>query len=222
MPNNGRITWDEAEKRKYEYGVSQGVLYPMGGNGTYDAGVAWNGLINITDSPEGAEVSEMYADGIYYAGIVGAEKYGISIESYTYPDEFAECDGTVSPIPGMAIGQQSRKTFGLSWRSEIGNADNDRLGYKIHVAYGLRASVSEKSHDTVNDSPEAGTFSWDASGTPVPVTGYKPTAKLEFDSTKLGAGKMKALEDILYGTESTTARLPKPDEILSALNQVGG
>lgn len=220
MAENARITWDEAENRKYEYGVSQGVLYPMGSDGSYENGEPWNGLTNITDKPEGAEINEMYADGIYYAGITGAEKYGATIEAFTYPDSFAACDGTAQPIPGMIVGQQERKKFGLSWRSEIGNANTDKLGYKIHVAYGLRASVSEKAHDTVNESPEAGTFSWDANGTPVPMPGYKPTAKLEFDSTKLGAKKMAALEDILYGSASGAATLPSPSEILTKLQAV--
>ena len=134
MPTNARLIWDEAENRKYEYGVSQGVLFPMKDDGAYDAGKAWNGLTNITDQPEGADINKMYADGIYYAGIRGAEEYHASIEAYTYPDEFAECDGSAEPIPGMYIGQQTRKKFGLSWRTEIGNANTDKLGYKIHVA----------------------------------------------------------------------------------------
>lgn len=217
MPTNARLIWDEAENRKYEYGVSQGVLFPMKDDGAYDAGKAWNGLTNITDQPEGADINKMYADGIYYAGIRGAEEYHASIEAYTYPDEFAECDGSASPIPGMYIGQQTRKKFGLSWRTEIGNANTDKLGYKIHVAYGLSASPTEKSHDTVNDSPEANPWSWDAEGTPVPMTGYKPTAKLEFDSTKLTAAQMTALEDLLYGSSTAASKLPTPNEILTAL-----
>lgn len=203
MPTYAALTWDEAENRKYEYGVSKGVLYPMRDNGSYAAGVAWNGLTNITDKPEGAEISEMYADGIYYAGIAGAEKYGSTIEAFTYPDEFAQCDGSAQPIPGMYMGQQARKKFGMCWRTEIGNANSEILGYKLHVAYGLRASVAEKAHDTVNESPEAQTMSWDAKGTPVPVPGYKPTAKLEFDSTVLGSAKMAALEALLYGSEGS-------------------
>lgn len=216
----GRITWDEAENRKYEYGVSQGVLFPMKDDGGYEAGEAWNGLTNITDQPEGADINKMYADGILYAGIRGAEEYHNSIEAFTYPDSFAECDGSAQPIPGMYMGQQLRKKFGLSWRSEIGNANTETLGYKIHIAYGMSASPSEKAHDTVNESPEAQTMSWDAEGTPVPVPGYKPTAKLEFDSTKLGAEKMKALEDLLYGTDSKASSLPTPSEILTALKAV--
>ena len=190
MSTYARLTWDEAENRKYEYGVSQGVLFPMKDDGTYDEGKPWNR---------------------------GAEEYHNSIEAYTYPDEFAECDGSAQPIPGMYLGQQVRKKFGLSWRTEIGNANTDKLGYKIHVAYGLSASPTEKSHDTVNDSPEANPLSWDVEGTPVPTTGYKSTAKLEFDSTKLNAAQMKALEDLLYGSVAAASKLPSPDEILTAL-----
>lgn len=200
MPTTASLTWDAAADRRYEYGVSKGVLYPMDVTGAYQEGKAWNGLTNITDSPEGADVTRLWADGIEYAALRGAEEYHASIEAYTYPDEFCECDGSVQPIPGMYIGQQNRKKFGLCWRTEIGNANTDNLGYKIHVAYGLSASPSEKNHDTVNDSPEAQTFSWDVEGTPVPIPGYKPGVKMEFDSTKLGAAKMAKLEEILYGS----------------------
>lgn len=220
MANTAPITWDEAENRLYEYGISKGVLFPMENSGAYAEGKAWNGLINITDSPEGADVTKLWADGIQYAGITGAEEYHNSTEAYTYPEEFAACDGSASPVKGMYVGQQPRKKFGLCWRTEIGNANTDTLGYKLHIAYGLSASPTEKSHDTVNDSPDAQTFSWDFEGTPVPMTGYKPTAKLEFDSTKLGAAKMKVLEDILYGTATDASRLPTPDEILAALKDV--
>lgn len=212
------IIWDEAAKRFYEYGVSKGVFYPSTGDGTYGAGQAWNGLINVTDSPEGADVTKLWADGIQYAGIRGAEEYNGSIEAYTYPDDFAECDGSASPMPGMYIGQQNRKKFAMSWRTEIGNANTDTFGYKIHIAYGLSVSPTEKTHDTVNDSPDAQTFSWDFEGTPVPFTGYKPVAKVEFDSTKLGEEKMKILEDLLYGTVSAEATLKNPDEIFTLLN----
>lgn len=217
---NAAITWDEAANRLYEYGVSKGVLYPMDDYGTYEEGEAWNGLINITDSPEGADITKLWADGIQYAGIRGAEEYHNSIEAYTYPESFAACDGSATPIEGMHVGQQPRKKFGLCWRTEVGNANTDTLGYKLHVAYGLSASPSEKSHDTVNDSPDAQTFSWDAEGTPVPMTGYKPTAKLEFDSVKLGTAKMAALEKLLYGSTEAAAKLPTPAELLAALQAV--
>lgn len=220
MPTYAALTWDEAENRIYEYGVSKGVLYPMQDNGSYANGKAWNGLINVTDNPEGADVTKLWADGIQYAGIRGAEEYHGSIEAYTYPEEFAACDGSASPIEGMYVGQQPRKKFGLCWRTEIGNANTDTLGYKIHVAYGLSASPTEKSHDTVNDSPDAQTFSWDAEGTPVPMTGYKPTAKLEFDSTKLSEAKMTKLKEILYGSSTANATLPTPNEILTSLQAV--
>lgn len=220
MPTTAPITWDEAENRLYEYGVSKGVLFPLEDSGAYAEGKAWNGLINVTDNPEGADITKLWADGIEYAGIRGAEEYHNSIEAYMYPPEFAACDGSATPIEGMYVGQQPRKKFGLCWRTEIGNANTDTLGYKLHVAYGLSASPTEKSHDTVNDTPDAQTFSWDAEGTPVPMTGYKPTAKLEFDSTKLGAAKMAALEDILYGSTTAASRLPTPNEILTALKAV--
>lgn len=220
MATTAPLTWDEAQNRLYEYGVSKGVLFVMKDDGAYDEGKAWNGLINVTDNPEGADVTKLWADGIQYAGIVGAEEYHNSIEAYTYPSEFGVCDGSASPIEGMSVGQQPRKKFGMSWRTEIGNANTETLGYKIHVAYGLTASPTEKSHDTVNDSPDAATFSWDAEGTPVPMTGYKPTAKLEFDSTKLGEKKMKALENLLYGSTSAASKLPTPNEILTALQAV--
>jgi hypothetical protein len=220
MPTYAALTWDEAENRKYEYGVSNGVLYPMQDDGSYAQGVAWNGLTNITDKPEGADINKMYADGILYAGIRGVEEYHASIEAYMYPDEFAQCDGSAQPITGMYMGQQPRKKFGLCWRTEIGNANTETLGYKIHVAYGLTASPTEKAHDTVNESPEAGTLSWDCEGTPVPVTGYKATAKLEFDSTKLGDNKMTALKALLYGSTTANASLPDPATIIATLNAV--
>lgn len=214
------IVWDEAEKRLYEYGVSKGVLYPLNSDGTYGEGKAWNGLINVSDSPEGADITKLWADNIQYAGLRGAEEYKGSVEAYMYPPEFAACDGSAQPIPGMFVGQQPRQKFGLCWRTEIGNANTDTLGYKIHIAYGLSASPSEKSHDTVNDSPDTQTFSWDVEGTPVPMTGYKPTAKLEFDSTILGDAKMTALEALLYGSTTAAATLPSPNLILSTLQAV--
>ena len=211
------LTWDEAANRKFEYGVSKVVLFPMGDEGAYEAGVPWNGMINITDNPDGAEVTKLWADNMEYATMQSAEQYHCSAEAYTYPDEYAACDGSAQPVVGMYLGQQKRKKFGLCWRTEIGNANNDALGYKIHVAYGLSATPTEKAHDTVNDSPDAQTFNWDMDGTPVPVTGYKPTAKIEFDSTKLSTAKMTALENLLYGSNSAASQLPLPDAIITAL-----
>jgi hypothetical protein len=220
MPTTARITWDEAADRKYEYGVSQGVLYVMNDDGTYGEGKAWNGLTNVSDQPEGAEVTKLWADNIFYAGIRGSEEYKASIEAYTYPTEFGACDGTAEPIPGMKVGQQPRKKFGLCWRTEVGNANTDRFGYILHVAYGLSAAPTEKAHDTINDSPEASPFSWECEGSPVPMTGYQPTAKLEFDSTVLGTAKMTALEAVLYGSASAAASLPTPDSIKTTLAAV--
>lgn len=195
-----RLVWDKTGERLYETGVSRGVLYLPDAQGAYSNGVAWNGLTDVSESPSGAEPTPLYADDIKYLNLISAEEYAATIEAYTYPDEFAACDGSAEPITGMYVGQQNRKKFGLCWRTEIGNANTDKLGYKLHVAYGLSASPTEKAHDTVNDSPEANPWSWDTEGTPVPMSGYKPTAKLEFDSTKLGATKMAALEALLYGT----------------------
>nr|DAI45352.1 MAG TPA: tail tube protein [Caudoviricetes sp.] len=214
---NQRLVWDLASERKYTYGVSQGVLYTMGDTGEYETGVVWNGLVNVSDKPEGGDATKLYADGIYYADIPNVEQYKMSLEAYMYPDEFSKCDGTAEPEVGVRMGQQRRKKFGMSWRTEIGNANTDSLGYVIHVAYGLRAAPSERSYDTVNESAEAKTLSWDVDGTPVSVAGYKPSCKLEFDSTKLSAGKMKALENLLYGSEAAAAKLPTPDELFAAI-----
>lgn len=212
-----KITWDEAKNRVYEYGVSKGVHYMMDEKGVYNKAAAWNGLINVTDSPEGADNTKLWADGIQYAAMRAAEEYGMSVEAYTYPDQFAECDGSVEPVPGMYVTQQERKTFGMCWRTEIGNADNHESGYKLHLAYGLTASPSERSHDTVNDSPDAATLSWDMEGVPVPFTGHKPTAKIEINSTKVDPEKLTALENVLYGSDTEAARLPLPDEVLTLL-----
>lgn len=202
---NVKLTWDAPEDRKFEYGVSQGVFYGMDANGAYTDAEAWNGLTKVSDNPSGAESNKLWADGIEYADLPSKEQYSASIEAFMYPPKFAVCDGSAQPMPGMFVGQQTRKKFGLSWRTEIGNANNSELGYKIHVAYGLRVTPSEQSHDTVNENPDASSFSWDASGTPVPVTGYKPTCKLTFDSTVLGPAKMAVLEDMLYGRNAVAA-----------------
>lgn len=213
-----RLTWDDAGKRLYETGVKQGVLYPQDDNGAYPKGVAWNGLTAVTESPEGAEPTPLYADDIKYLNLLSTEEFKATVEAYTYPDEFAECDGSGSLVEGVTIGQQDRKTFGLSYRTSIGNdVKGNKYGYKLHIVYGCLAAPSEKAYATVNDSPEAITFSWEVSTTPVNVTGFKPTASLVLDSVKLGAAKMKAIEDILYGSSTAEARLPLPDEIKSII-----
>lgn len=214
-PPPAPISWDEAENRQFEYGVSKGILFLMNDDGTYAGGKPWNGLTNITDEPEGADLNKFYADGIFYAGVRGSEQYRASIEAYTYPEEFAQCDGSEQPIPGMYVSQQKRRRFGLCWRTEIGNANTETFGYKIHIAYGLSASPSEKPHDTVNDSLEVNPFTWNIEGNAVAVNGYKPTVKLEFDSTKLSPARMRALEDLLYG--SAEPILVSPDDLLNIL-----
>lgn len=226
-----KLQWDKSGERYWETGVSKGVLFPMSSTpGTYGDGVPWNGLINITQSPTGAEANALYADNIKYLNLMSVEELEASIEAYTYPDEFAECDGSATIAQGAKIGQQNRKMFALSYQTKIGNDLNPDLGYKIHIIYGCLASPSERSHDSVNDSPEAMTFSWDLTTTPVEVTGFKPTASIEIDSTKTNAAKLTQLEEILYGKDATTepvsaavpARLPLPEEIITILGTVQG
>lgn len=213
-----KLTWDDTGKRFYETGVKQGVLYPQAEGGTYPKGVAWNGLISVTESPSGAEPTPLYADDIKYLNLVSAEEYGATIEAYTYPDEFAECDGSAELVPGVTVGQQNRKTFGLSYKTTLGNdVAGNEYGYKLHLIYGAMAAPSEKGYSTINDSPEAITLSWEVSTTPVSVTGLKPTASITIDSTKVDKTKLTALEDILYGGESKEARLPLPDEIATLM-----
>ena len=221
-----KIKWDETGKRFYETGVRNGVLYVMDDTGAYPAGVPWNGLTSVTESPSGAEPTPLYADDAKYLTLMSAEEFGASIEAYTYPDEFAACDGSASIGTGVTIGQQSRKTFGLCYRTTVGNdIEGEAFGYKLHIIYGALASPSEKAYQTINDSPEAITFSWEVSTTPVAVTGFKPTASLVIDSTKVAEAKMAALETVLYGKDATTdpvapavaARLPLPDEIMTLL-----
>lgn len=208
------LTWDETGKRFYETGVRKGVLYVQDNAGTYPKGVAWNGLTAVTESPSGADSNPLYADDIKYLDLRSAEEFGATIEAYTYPDEFAECDGTAELADGVTIGQQARKSFGLCYRTVLGNdISNDAYGYKLHLIYGATAAPSEKGYQTVNDSPEAITFSWELTTTPVNVTGMKPTAIITIDSTKADPDKLAALEAILYGGENTTARLPLPDEV---------
>ena len=214
-----KIVWDNTGERLYETGVRNGVLYPIQTDGTYSKGVAWNGLISVTESPSGAEATPLYADDIKYLNLISAEEYGSTIEAYTYPDEFAECDGSASIATGVNIGQQPRKTFGMCYRTVVGNdVENDNYGYKLHLVYGALAAPSEKAFSTINDSPEVITFSWEVSTTPVNVTGFKPTASLTIDSTKVDAAKLASLESILYGSESEDARLPLPDEIATLMS----
>lgn len=213
-----KLVWDKTGERLYETGVKQGVLYPKAVGGTYPKGVAWNGLTNITESPSGAEATALYADDIKYLNLVSAEEFGGTIEAYTYPDEFAECDGSAALTDGVFIGQQDRKTFGLCYRTTLGNdVDSNGHGYKLHLIYGALAAPSEKAYATINDSPEAITFSWEFKTTPVNVAGHKPTASLTLDSTKVSETKMAALEKVLYGDGDTEARLPLPDEVVQIL-----
>ena len=216
-----RITWDNTGERFYETGVKQGVLYVQDG-GAYPKGVAWNGLTAVTESPSGAEATALYADDIKYLNLYSAEEFGATIEAYTYPDEFKECDGSSEIATGVVIGQQTRKAFGLCYRTTLGNdtAGAD-YGYKLHIIYNAMASPSEKGYATINDSPEAITFSWEVTTTPVNVKGFKPTASITIDSTKANAEKLKALEDILYGKDEAEARLPLPDEIMTLMKTDG-
>lgn len=213
-----KLVWDKTGERLYETGVDRGVLYVQS-NGTYPNGVAWNGLTAVTESPSGAEPTPLYADNIKYLNLISAEEFGCTIEAYTYPEEFAECDGSAELATGVTIGQQARKTFGLSYRTKIGNdAAGDKFGYKLHLIYGGLASPSEKAYATINDSPEAITFSWEVSTTPVSVDGHSPTASITIDSTKVEPTKLAALEEILYGKDGegasgTEPRLPLPSEI---------
>lgn len=215
-----KLTWDETSKRLYETGVRQGVLYPQDNSGAYPKGVAWNGLTAITESPSGAEETALWADDIKYLSLRSAEEFGATIEAYTYPDEFAICDGSAELATGVIIGQQPRKPFGLCYRTVLGNdTELDAHGYKLHLIYGATASPSERAYQTVNDSPEAITFSWEMTTVPVAVKDARPTACVTIDSTKVDPEKLKALENVLYGDEknNTEARLPLPDEIKTLL-----
>lgn len=208
-----RLTWDNAGERYYETGVKNGVLYVQEG-GLYPAGVAWNGLISVSESPSGAEPTALYADDIKYLNLISTEEFAATVEAYTYPVEFEACDGSASLADGVSIGQQSRKAFGMAYKTTLGNdAEGNDYGYKLHLIYGATAAPSEKAYSSINDSPEAITFSWELTTTPVNVTGYKPTALVTIDSTKADPAKLAALEAILFGSEDTEARLPLPDEI---------
>lgn len=226
-----KIVWDETGKRYYEAGVRQAVLYPQSSDGTYPSGVAWNGVTAVTESPSGAEASPLYADDIKYLNLMSAEEFAATIEAYTYPDEFAQCDGSSELTIGVAIGQQKRKAFGLCYRTALGNdVEGADFGYKLHIIYGCMATPSEKGYSTINNDPDAIAFSWEVSTTPVNVTGFKPTASLTINSTKVDADKLKALEKILYGSDAgpsgtptaVVARLPLPDEIATLMGGVAG
>ena len=223
-----KLVWDKTDERIFETGVNKGVLYPFNTETKqYDNGVVWNGLTGVTESPSGAEATPLYADNIKYLNLLSAEEFGATVEAYTYPDEFAECNGEAYIVAGVVAGQQKRKMFGMSYQTKIGNADDPEAGYKIHLIYGAKAAPSEKAYATVNDSPEAITFSWELSTTPVDVPKLKPTASLVIDSTKVDATKLAELEDILYGCdaqeanpekgiparEAKVARLPLPEEV---------
>lgn len=219
-----KLVWDKTGDRLYETGVKNGVLY-IPTAGVYSKGVAWNGLTAVTESPSGAEATALYADDIKYLSLMSTEEFGATIEAYTYPDEFAACDGSAELADGVTIGQQKRSTFGLCYKTTIGNdTDGNDHGYKLHIIYGAQAAPSEKAYATINDSPEAITFSWEITTTPVNVTGAKPTASLVIDSTKADPTKLAALEDILYGKDGDSAtepRLPLPDEIKTLMTAAG-
>ena len=216
-----KIVWDAIGEHTFETGVRNGVLYLQGAEGTYNTGVAWNGLTSVSESPEGAEATDLYADDIKYLTLMSAENFKATIEAYTYPPEFEECDGSATIAKGVVIGQQPRKPFGLCYRTAIGNdTDGNEHGYKLHIVYGCQASPSEKQYSTINDSPEAITFSWEVNTTPVNVNGKKPTATLIIDSTKADKAKLTALEAILYGSEQDEPRLPLPDEIATLMTTV--
>ena len=230
-----KLVWDQIGEKTYETGVKQGVLYPQASGGTYPLGVAWNGLTSVSETPDGGDANDIYADDIKYLVLRGVENFGGTIEAYTYPDEFAECDGSATLLAGVTIGQQPRKSFGFSYVTTVGNdTEMDAYGYKIHLIYGASASPSERSYETINDSPEPITFSWEYSTVPVPVSGHKATSCLIIDSTKFpptaGGEKnenLAALEAVLYGTDGegtsagTTPRLPLPSEVVMILSGSG-
>lgn len=213
-----KLVWDATGSREYETGVKNGVLYVQNESGTYEKGVAWNGLISVTESPSGAEATPLYADDIKYLELFSTEEFGATIECYTYPEEFEACDGSAEIATGVVIGQQNRSSFGLCYRTTLGNdVKGNEYGYKLHLIYGCKAAPSEKAYSTINDSPEAITFSYEVTTTPVQVTGHKPTASLIIDSTKVQPDKLALIEAKLYGDVSTEASLPTPDEILEII-----
>lgn len=213
-----KLKWDQIGERLYETGVDKVVLFPMESTGQYGAGVAWNGISAVNESPSGAEPTALYANNGKYINLISNEDFAATIEAFMYPDEFEECDGSKEIAPGVVIGQQKRKVFGLSYRTLLGNdVDGNDHGYKIHIVYGCLAAPSENNHSTVNDSPEAGTMSWSVSTTPVEVADAKPTATVTIDSTKADKAKLKKLEDMLYGTDEAESKLPLPAEIITLM-----
>lgn len=215
-----KIVWDKIGERLYETGIKNGVLYVQDESGTYPKGVAWNGLTSISESPSGAEATPLYADDVKYLELMSAEEFGATIECYTYPDEFAACDGSAAVTDGVMIGQQERKAFGLCYKTTVGNdvLGND-FGYKLHLIYGAKASPSEKAYSTINDNPEAITFSYEISTTPVAVEGFKPTSTIVIDSTKVDPAGLAALEAKLFGSENEEASLPLPDEVIALVDK---
>ena len=216
------LSWDGVGEKLYESGVDHGVLYIPNGSGVYDTGFAWNGLVSVTESPSGAEPNPQFADNIKYLNLLSAEEFGGTIEAFTYPDEFGQCDGTAEPEPGVIVGQQARKSFGLCYRTKIGNdVDGVDHGYKLHLVYGALVSPSEKAYQTINESPEAITFSWEFTTTPAPVTGLKPTSVIVIDSTLVDPADLAALELVLYGDDTgpTQPKLPTPDEVITMMAQ---
>ena len=215
------LTWDGAGARLYETGIEKGVLYPIDALGAYPLGVAWNGLISVTETPSGAEPTALYADNIKYLTLMSGEELGLTIEAYTYPEEFAECDGSKEAVLGVTLGQQVRKKFGLCYKTKLGNdTEGEDYGYKLHLVYGCLAAPSEKGYQTINDSPEAITFSWEVSTTPPAVTGFKPSSIIVIDSTVANAAKLAALEVILYGAVAVDPELPLPDEVITLMTPV--
>lgn len=213
-----KLKWDQIGERLYETGVDKVVLFPMESTGQYGTGVAWNGISAVNESPSGAEPTALYANNGKYLNLISNEDFAATIEAFTYPDEFEECDGSKEIAPGVVIGQQKRKVFGLAYRTLLGNdVDGNDHGYKLHLVYGCLAAPSENNHSTVNDSPEAGTMSWSVSTTPVEVADAKPTATVTIDSTKADKAKLKKLEDMLYGTEQAESKLPLPAEVISVM-----
>lgn len=213
-----KLIFNNVGERFFETGVKNGVLYVMGEDGTYEKGVVWNGLTGVTESPSGAETTPLYADDVKYVVIYAAEEFGATIEAYTYPEEFEQCDGSAAIAEGITVGQQTRKTFAFCYKTSLGNdTQGQDLGYKIHIIYGCKAAPSEKSYATINDSPEAVTFSWEISTVPVPVEGHNPTATMVIDSTRVKAEKLRLIEEVLYGNEVEDARLPLPNELLTLI-----